>query len=92
MFDISELNKMSLEELKQLNSLVVQVLKFKHGQAQASMAIAFNIGDKVVLNGKRGRRLSGVVTKVNHKTVQVNCGVDGMWNCAPSLLQKEAQV
>lgn len=82
----SELNAMSTEDLRALNSTVVSILK--HRVAQAVMT--FNIGDRVSFVGRRGIRHEGVVIGVNRKTVSVRVGMTP-WRVSPGLLKKASE-
>lgn len=81
-----ELHKMSIEELKALNAEVVSILKHKLNRKQAEIALKFNVGDSVVINSRSGRQLVGTITKINQKTIQVDCGINGIYKASPSLL------
>lgn len=82
--NIAELSKLSYDELRNLHELIVHVMKRK----QASIAREFRVGDKVFLDSRRGRRLQGVVSKINRTTILVDCGLQGQFKCSPSLLTK----
>jgi hypothetical protein len=47
---------------------------------------AFNVGQNVFFNDKRGAKIEGVVTKVMIKNIQVTTD-SGMWRVAPTLLK-----
>lgn len=80
--NISQLSKLSVEELRQLNHDVVSVLNAKVRAKQVQLAAKFNIGDTVLLNR---RNLKGTVIKINQKSIIVKTE-RGDWKCSPSLL------
>lgn len=49
---------------------------------------SFNIGDNVSFVMKSGKILGGEVVKVNRRTIQIDSGVDGLWNVHPSFVRK----
>jgi len=80
----NELNKLSREELRELNHRIVVALNYK----QAALAITFSVGDRVSFTGKYNQKLTGQVTKVNLKSIKVKDINNGNWKCSPSLLTK----
>ena len=62
----SELNQMTLEQLRDLNHLIVSVMKAKRKQLIAM--IELNVGDKVKVNHPPFRNRLFIVKKVNRTT------------------------
>lgn len=83
----AKLATMSIEDLISLNSTVVRMIKAKRSQANASAVYSFNAGDEVKFTGKRGT-VYGKVMEVKRTKISVNCGVDGRWLVAASMLTK----
>lgn len=75
----------TLEELKEIN----ETLGFRWKALQKQQAKAFRPGDKVTFKGK-GVVYSGVVEKVNQKTVAVKTGPYQTWRVSPGMLKKVA--
>lgn len=53
---------------------------------RAKQATLFIPGDRVTFEGRAGRRETGVVTKINAKSVNVKTDAGVNWRVAPSLL------
>ena len=49
-------------------------------------ASAFQVGDSVYFNDKRGTRVTGTITKINRKTIKVDTN-GYLWSVSPSLLK-----
>jgi hypothetical protein len=84
--DIVTLNTMSDSELRSLNSAVIAIIKGRNKAKCVAAAQTFTVGSKVSFMGKRGT-CTGTVTKVKIKMVEVDCGVQGRWNVAGTLLR-----
>ncbi|MGB5466273.1 MAG: hypothetical protein WBM84_09350 [Sedimenticolaceae bacterium] len=80
-----DLDRLSYEELVELNHKVVERLKMLEAmQAHLSM-MRFNLGQRVSFDSQYGRQV-GTVVKYNRKTVTV-LGEDGrQWRVSPGLL------
>lgn len=78
-------NLTTLEEIKEINDAVSLQWTF----IQLCAAKSFRKGDKVTFTGK-GTVLTGVVEKVNQKTVAVKTGPHQTWRVSPNLLKKVA--
>jgi len=63
------------------------ILKRRAKQLDEQIANSFSIGDKVSFKGRYNRVETGVVTKVNTKTINVRTE-SNMWRVAPSILNK----
>lgn len=91
------MNGLTAQEMKQLRDLVnktsmsdlqslVGVFNARQS-ALASLATArFSTGDRVSFDAK-GRRVTGVITKVNRKTVAVKADDGRNWKVVSNLLQ-----
>jgi len=63
------------------------ILRARHKELQARIASNFSIGDKVEFNrSKGGQIITGIVTKVNVKTIKVKTEGGG-WSVSPTLLR-----
>lgn len=60
-----------------------RILKEQRNRLIASQANQIFPGQKVTFEGRRGISYSGIVLKVNQKSVKIDCGKDGKWNVSP---------
>ena len=75
----------SVHDLNRINALV----KAKWTQMQAKAANQFYTGERVTFFSPKRGNITGVVTKINVKTVKVRADGGVLWTVAPSLLKKE---
>lgn len=73
---------LSVEELRELNRIIVDEVRFR----TEMRARTFNVGQSVTFDSKFGP-VTGRVTKVNRKTVQVKATTGTLWNVTASLLK-----
>ena len=66
-----EMLKMPVEDLRELNSLVVSIIKDHRRAESLRIATKLRVGDKVRFRDKHGRLVVGMVTKINTKTADV---------------------
>ena len=85
--DIATLTKLSDDELRSLNSAVVAVLKGRMKSKAVTAAQSFQVGQKVQWQSKRGYPVTGVVTKVKIKMIEVDAGKEGRWNVTATMLK-----
>ena len=82
-----ELDSMSEEELRALNSEIIRRLQMHSFVRNKSRLMAFRIGDHVAFEADHGT-VEGMVTRVNQKTVTIE-GDDGRgWRVSPGFLSK----
>jgi hypothetical protein len=74
--------KADSSEMKEISQMFNMQFKAKTQMAKN----AFNVGQNVFFNDKRGAKIEGVVTKVMIKNIQVTTD-SGMWRVAPTLLK-----
>jgi hypothetical protein len=74
--------KADSSEMKMISQMFNMQFKAKTQMAKN----AFNVGQNVFFNDKRGAKIEGVVTKVMIKNIQVTTD-SGMWRVAPTLLK-----
>lgn len=88
---LSQLHKSLYEmdeaTLRSLNSSIVAIIKGRNKAKCVAAAQTFNVGSKVSFLGKRGNVCVGTVTKVKIKMVEIDCGPQGRWNVAGTLLK-----
>jgi hypothetical protein len=81
---VSELiYQMSNEELNQ----TIDAIKLKRTHLARQSASNLIVGDLVSFKGRRGHT-SGRITKINRKTVVLDCGAQGVWKVTASMLRK----
>ena len=67
-------------------SILINAIKQRQGTLAHRKATQFKRGDKVSFVGRRGGTVSGVVKKINQKTVSVTTDVCE-WRVAPTFLK-----
>ena len=86
----SDIDKLTENELIDLNNRVVARLRFLHQMRAHSQMLDFRIGDRVTFQSEGHLPLFGIVTRYNRKTVTVVTNGGQRWNVAPGLLRKSA--
>ena len=85
-----DIEKLTQEELADLNNRVVARLRFlAQARAHAHM-MEFAIGERVSFKPDGRSTLSGVLTRYNKKTVTVITDGGEHWNVSPAALKKVA--
>lgn len=80
--DISE------EKLTALHNLIVSRLNTLHRQQTRQSMEDFRPGDVVSFRTEDGQTVTGVLVRLNKKTVTVHTESDTRWNVAPQLLTR----
>lgn len=81
-----DIDKLTEAELIDLNNRIVARLQFlAHMRAHAQM-LEFKIGDRVSFQPDGHRRVVGMLTRYNRKTVTVITDDGQRWNVSPRLL------
>ena len=83
------INKMDLEELRALNTNVVQRIKFLRSEEARKMKRTLFIGSQVSFRDNDGRMAEGKVIKIMRKFAKVDTGGD-IWRVPLSSLNKLA--
>ena len=86
------LEKMSEQELNDLNNRIVARIKFLRGQRIHREMLKFGIGERIAFKPEGGHWITGVLTKYNRKTVTVITDAGERWNVAPGLLRRASEV
>ena len=81
-----DIEKMSLDELIDLNRRVVGRIEYLHGLKTRSQLDRFEIGDRVGFQNE-GRMVEGTVVRVNRKTLSVKTK-EGSWNIPPRFVTR----
>jgi hypothetical protein len=85
-----DIDKLSEEELIDLNHKIVERLRFLSQMRAHSKMLDFRIGDRVTFQPEGRPPLVGMLTRYNKKTVTVITDSGQHWNVAPGLLRKVA--
>lgn len=79
----SEFNKMTLEQLREVNRMVVNQINFLHRRRKAKAASRFKVGDLVeFVDAKGARKVQARVEWVNHHSI-TTVEIDGLRWCVP---------
>ena len=81
-----DIDKLTEAELIDLNNRVVARLQFLSQMRAHAEMLEFKIGDRVSFQPDGYRRLVGVLTRYNRKTVTVITDDGQRWNVSPRLL------
>jgi hypothetical protein len=85
-----DIDKLSEEELVDLNHRIVERLRFLSQMRAHSAMLDFRIGERVTFYPEGRPAVVGVITRYNKKTVTVITDSGQHWNVAPGLLRKAA--
>ncbi len=83
------LKDLSYHELTVLNKLVLERIRLVHKANTLISMSQFHVGDRVSWDGNDGIVRTGVIFRLNQKTVSVRTGNEGYWNVSPQFLRKE---
>ena len=83
-----DIEKLSEQELIDLNHRIVERLRFLNQMRAHSRMLEFKIGDRVTFHPEGHPTLFGMVTRYNKKTVTVITDTGQHWNVSPGLLRK----
>ncbi len=81
-----DIEKLSLEELFELNKQVVRRIQYLHSLKTRAQLDQFEVGDRVSFQSD-GRAVEGIVVRVNRKTVSVKTK-DSHWTIPPKFLTR----
>ena len=81
-----DIEKMSLDELVDLNRRVIQRIEYLHGLKTRSQLDRFEVGDRVGFQNE-GQTVERAVIRVNRKTLSVKTK-EGSWNVHPRFVTK----
>jgi hypothetical protein len=80
---------LTYHELILLNQLTAERIRLMQKAGTLMVMSQFRLGDKVSWDSRDGVKYSGVIIRINHKTVSVKVSDKGYWNVSPQMLQKE---
>jgi hypothetical protein len=81
-----DLEKLSLEQLIDLNRLVIRRIQYLHSLKTRSQLDQFEIGDRVGFQSE-GRLVEGIVTRINRKSLSIRTK-EAHWKIHPRFLTK----
>ena len=83
------LEKLTGYELTVLNKMVVERIRLINKAGALVYMSKLNIGERVSWDGSDGIVRSGVIIRLNRKTVSIKTGDKDYWNVSPQLLRKD---
>jgi hypothetical protein len=88
--------KMDDSELRAASTTIRNAWKVLENEKQFQAAVQFRLNDSVYFTDKYGRKIVGMIEKINPKNIKVRVkkgsvtGQDVVWAVSPSLLSKAA--
>jgi hypothetical protein len=82
------IDHLSRAELIELNTKIVERLRFLDQMTQHKEMLNFNIGEKVCFHDNSGDIQVGTLIKYNKKTVSILTEDGQKWNVSPTLLSR----
>lgn len=83
-----DITDLKYEELIELNRKIVEQIRFLQ-QRDSYLALAkYRVGDRVSFKPQPGKKIEGIIVRVNKKTVSIATDDDRHWNVAPVYLTK----
>lgn len=89
-------NKMNDTELRAASTTIRNAWKVLENEKQFQAAVQFRLNDSVYFTDKYGRKIVGMIEKINPKNIKVRVkkgsvtGQDVVWTVSPSLLSMAA--
>jgi hypothetical protein len=83
-----DIDKLTEEELIDLNNRVVARLRFLNQMRAHTQMLEFRIGDRVAFQPEGRPPIVGMLTRYNKKSVTVVTDSGEHWNVSPALLRK----
>lgn len=84
---VEAIKRLGEEDLIFLNRLIVERLQLISQARATTLMTSFTKGDRVGFQAPDGRKLEGLVLRLNKKTVSVATDDGHQWNVAPGLLR-----
>ncbi len=86
-----DISKLSESELVELNTRIVERLRFLHQMRAHEKMMEFSVGERVSFQPQGRGMTTGILTRYNKKTVTVITDDGGHWNVAPGFLRKASE-
>jgi hypothetical protein len=80
------IRRMSEEDLRFLNRLIVERLKLIHQARSTAMLAHFGVDDRVSFLSSTGEYKTGVIVRLNKKTAGIRTDDGQQWNVHPAYL------
>ena len=80
------IRRMSEEDLRFLNRLIVERLKLIGQARSTAMLSRFSVGDRVSFSSSTGEQKTGVIVRLNKKTASIATDDGQQWNVHPGFL------
>ena len=81
----------SLADIAAMSKQLNAAIKMRYAELQRHKAISLGVGSRVEFKDKLGNNITGIVLKINSKTVMVKADKSGSsWRVTPSLLRAAA--
>ena len=90
MTTVAQLHAMDTDTLRAMNKTIVALLNSRQKATQVQAAGKLYAGQQVKWTGRSGIPMTGIVTKVKIKMVEVNAGAAGLWNVSATMLKSVA--
>lgn len=85
--DFDRLNAMSIKDLKDLNKMVIEVMKLKRERAGKDVKFQLSVGDLVYVNSAKAKNEIYEVVKLNPKKAVVKSSDGTEYYCPYSLIE-----
>ena len=83
------LHGLTHHELTILNKMVIERSRLMHKAGALVSMAKLHVSDRVSWDGVDGTVRTGIIIRLNQKTVSVKTNDNGYWNVSPQLLRKE---
>ena len=83
---IEAIRNLGEEDLRFLNRLIIERIKLISQARSTAIMTRFNIGDKVGFQAPSGQWKSGIVHRLNKKTITILTSDGQNWNVSPGFL------
>lgn len=67
-------------------NLMIEAIRARQSAVQLEEGAKFSVGDKVSFEGNAYSTVSGIIQKINRKTIVVKDSIGQQWRVSPSLL------
>ena len=83
------LKGLNYHQLSVLNRLIIERMRLIQKAGTLVSMAQFQVGDRVSWDGKDGSVKTGIIFRINQKTVSIRTRDEGHWNVSPQLLYKQ---
>lgn len=90
MTTVTQLHAMDTDTLRAMNKTIVAILNARQKMNAVVAGSKLYAGQQVKWTGRSGIPMTGIVTKVKIKMVEVNAGAAGLWNVSATMLKSVA--